>query len=71
MVEYKTFDFENVIKQPFNFQTRLNLHLFCDIQILLALFCLLPLLEVVNGLIKFVEGRYVFICDFVTIVKNC
>jgi hypothetical protein len=36
---------------------------------LMDLFCFLPLLEVVNALIKFVHGKDVFICDFVVVVK--
>jgi hypothetical protein len=35
----------------------------------LGLFCLLPLLEAVNALIKFAWRKDVFICAFVAIVK--
>jgi hypothetical protein len=35
-------------------QARLNLDLLCDIHTFLGLFCLLPLLEAINALIKFV-----------------
>jgi hypothetical protein len=52
-------------------QTRFNLDLLCDLHMLLGLSCLLPLLEVMHALIKFAQGRDIFICDFVTIVKNC
>jgi hypothetical protein len=32
---------------------------------------MLPLLEAINVLIKFTQGRDVFICDFVVAVKIC
>jgi hypothetical protein len=42
-------------------QARLNLNLLCDLHTLLALFYLLPLLEAINVLFKFVQGKDVFI----------
>jgi len=48
-------------------QARFNLAL-CDLH-MLGFFCLLPLLEAMNALIKFAQGRDVFICDFVAIIK--
>jgi hypothetical protein len=71
VVEYKTF----IVKMWHNIvyvvKAGLNLYLLCDLHMLMDLSCFLPLLEVVNALIKFVHGRYVFICDFVVIVKVC
>ncbi len=52
-------------------QARFNLNLLCDLHMLLGLSCLLPLLEIVHALIKFAQGRDIFICDFVAIVKIC
>ncbi len=52
-------------------QARLNLNLLCDLHTLPTLFYLLPLLEAINVLFKFVQGRDVFIRNFVTIVKIC
>jgi hypothetical protein len=46
-----------------------NLDLFCDLHMLMGMFCLLPLLESVNAIIKFAQRRDIFICDFVAIVK--
>jgi hypothetical protein len=46
-----------------------NLDLFCDLHMLMGMFCLLPLLESMNVLIKFAQGKDIFICDFVAIVK--
>ncbi len=63
MAKYKTF----IVKMSQNnisiVQTRLNLDLLSDFHIFL--FCLLPLLEVFNVLIKFTLERDVFIYDFV------
>jgi hypothetical protein len=52
-------------------QARLNLNLLCDIHTLLDLSYLLPLLGVVNILIKFAKRNNIFICNFVTIIKIC
>jgi hypothetical protein len=35
----------------------------------LGLFCLLPLSEVVNVLIKYAQGRDVFVCEFVATIN--
>jgi hypothetical protein len=37
---------------------------------LLGLFCLLPLLEAMNALIKFAQGRDTFIYGFVATIKS-
>ncbi len=50
-------------------QARFNFNLLCGLHILLGLSCLLRLLEAMNVLIKFVQGRDVFICDFVVTIK--
>ncbi len=71
MVEYKTLIVKMSQDNVLVVQTRFNLDLFCDLHMLLGLFCLLPLLEVVNALIKYVQGRDVFICDFVATIKIC
>lgn len=54
---------------PLIVQTRLNLDLLCDNHTLLTMSCVLPLLEAINALIKFVQRRHVFICDFVIVVQ--
>jgi hypothetical protein len=48
-----------------------NCDLLCDIGTLLALPCVLPLLECVNDLMKFAQSRDVFISDYVAAVKIC
>ena len=50
---------------------RLNCDLFCDIGTLLALPCVLPLLECVNDLMKFTQSMDVFILDYVAAIKIC
>jgi len=50
-------------------QVKLNLNLLCDLHTLLALSCLLSLLETISVLITFAQGRVVFICDFVAIMN--
>jgi hypothetical protein len=50
---------------------RVNLDLLCDVHMLLGLSCLLPLLEAINALIKFSQGKDVFMCDFMAIAKIC
>jgi hypothetical protein len=69
VVEYKTFIVKMWHDLVYVVKARLNLYLFCDLHMLMDLSCFLPLLEVVNALIKFVHKRDVFICDFVVIVK--
>jgi len=50
-------------------QGRLNIDFFCDIHTLLALYYLLPLLECINALMNFLQGRDVFIFDFMVVMK--
>jgi uncharacterized membrane protein len=57
IVEYKTLIMKMAQENPSIVQARLNLDLICDIHTLLDLSCLLPLLEVVNALLKFAKGR--------------
>ncbi len=40
-----------------------------DLDVLLSLVCILPILEIVHSLIKFSQGNDNFICDFVGVVK--
>jgi hypothetical protein len=43
--------------------------LYDDLDVLLSLACILPILEIVHSLIKFFQGNDNFICDFVSVVK--
>ncbi len=40
-----------------------NFELLCDVEILLSLVCLVPMLEIVNVLMKFTQLRDIFVCD--------
>ncbi len=53
MAEYKTFLVKMVLDNPTNQQAKQNYEHLCDLQILLGLACILPLLESVHALIKF------------------
>ncbi len=63
------FNYENVIRKPFNYSSKVEYWQFCDIHTLLVFSSLLSLLEVINALIKFSQGKDVIICDFVLDVK--
>jgi hypothetical protein len=67
--EYKTLIMEISQDNASIAQARFNLILFCDLPLLLGLSCLLPLLEAVNALIKFAQGRDIFICGNGSISK--
>ena len=51
--------------------TRHNYDLLCDIGTLLALPCLMPLLDCVNSLMKFAQSNHVFVSDYIVVVKIC
>jgi hypothetical protein len=54
-----------------NHQAKLNYEHLCDLQILLVLACILPLLESIHVLVKFAQMQNMFVCDLVAIVKVC
>lgn len=58
-------------KNPSIVQTSLNFDLLYNIHTLLVFFYLLLLLEFVNALIKFYQGKDVFILNFVATIKIC
>jgi hypothetical protein len=45
--------------------------LLCDVNLLVFLSCLLPMLEIIHPLIKFVQKWDVFVCDYVATIKIC
>jgi hypothetical protein len=69
MEEYKTLIVKMSQDNVFVAQAKLNLDLLCDLHRLLGLFCLLPLLEVVNALINFVQKMDVFIYKFIVVIR--
>ncbi len=46
-----------------------NLQYLCDIEMVMELACIMPLLESVHVFIKFVQACDTFVCDFVVDVK--
>jgi hypothetical protein len=69
-VEYKTLvvhmsnDLKHVVA------TKTNLEYLCNIEVVVRLMCIMPMLETIHALFKFVQAHDTFVCDFVTIV-NC
>jgi hypothetical protein len=51
--------------------TKLNLKLLCEIVILLSFAYFLPLLEIVHVLIKFLQYKDVFVCNYIATIKMC
>jgi hypothetical protein len=56
-------------KNPKNDTTSKNLSVLCDVELILGLPCLLPLLECVHKFIKIVQGRDIFVCNLVEAIK--
>jgi hypothetical protein len=54
-----------------NTQVAYNLELFCDLEVMMGFYIILPILEGLNDFIKFSQSRQCFIYDFVAIVKLC
>jgi predicted glycosyltransferase involved in capsule biosynthesis len=48
-----------------------NLELLCDVEVFLCLTYIIPMLEIVQGLSKFVQNWNIFICVFYDVVKEC
>jgi len=46
------------------------LDLLCDLKLVLNLPCILPMLEMVHTLIKYVQRQDVFICEFIDAMKS-
>jgi tryptophan synthase beta subunit len=47
-----------------------NFEYFCNIEVVVRLMCIMPMLEAIHAVIKFVQAHNTFVCDFV-IVVNC
>jgi hypothetical protein len=46
-----------------------NLNFLCDMEVIVGLPCLIPLLECFHGLIKITQGKNIFVWDFVEFLK--
>jgi len=57
------------VESPKNDIANKNLNVLCDVELILGLPCLLPLLECVHKFIKIVQGQDVFVCNLVEVVK--
>jgi len=51
--------------------TKTNFEYFCDIEMIMGLVCIMPMLKAFHALIKFAQACDTFVCDFVTNVKLC
>jgi hypothetical protein len=67
--EYQPLIVNMHVESPKNDTTSKNLSALCDMELILGLPCLLPLLECVHKLIKIVQGQDVFVCNLVEVVK--
>ncbi len=67
MAKYKTLIMKMSQDNVSIVQAMFNLDLFNDLH-MLGLFCLLPLLEAMNALIKFAQRRDIFICEVVVAI---
>jgi hypothetical protein len=48
-----------------------NLNFLCQLELILSLIAIFPLLDSVHTLIKFAQSCDVFMCDFINVVKIC
>jgi hypothetical protein len=56
---------------PFIMIAKHDFELFYDVNLLIYLSFLLPMLETIHVLIKFAQKKDVFVCDFITAIKIC
>ncbi len=62
------------LDSPTNTLVGSNLKLFCDVEIMLSLVCLVclvPMLKIVDALVKFAQLHDIFVCDFMVVMKIC
>jgi len=56
---------------PSIMSTKVNFELLCDVNLLIFLCCLLPMLEIIYALIKLAQKRDVLVCDYLSTIKIC
>jgi len=71
MFMYMPFVAKMVEDIPFIMIVKHNFELFYDVNLLISLSFLLPMLETIHVLIKFAQKKDVFVCDFITAIKIC
>jgi hypothetical protein len=69
MAKYRTLLVKMALDNPTNQQVKLNHENLCDLQVLLGLVCILPMLESVHALIKIAQMRDLYVCDLVATIK--
>ena len=71
LVQYFVLLFKMHLDAPTVHVAKKNFECLTDVQSILGLLCLLPLVEQLNQLIKFAQGRNIFVCDFVAALRVC
>jgi len=71
--EYKTLVLNMYKNVPIIQTIAQNLEFFCNLEVMLGLSCLMPMIERLNEFIKFSQSEctWCFVCDFVLIIKLC
>jgi hypothetical protein len=69
--EYKTLVVKMNDDATNNATISTNYELLCDVEIVMGLMCVLPMLEIMHNLNKLVQNKYIFILDFISTVKLC
>jgi hypothetical protein len=67
--EYKFIAMKMFEDLPINHVVATNYELLCDVEIVMGLTCVLPMLEEVQNLNKLAQNIDCFICDFVVVMK--
>ncbi len=70
---YKVLNFSDEDNDDMNMMVvaKTNMGYLCDIEIIMGLICIMPLLKAMHTLGKFVQGQNTFVCEFVTSIKIC
>ncbi len=70
LVEYKSLVVKMYMDAPKSKHAQDNLDFLCDLELVIGLPCILPMLEVVHTLIKYAQRWNVFICEFLDTMKS-
>jgi hypothetical protein len=71
MKEYHTLLLKMGLDAPIEVKVNVNSTHLVDVEVLLGLLCVFPLLEIVHNLVKFNQMRDTFSCDFIVTIKIC
>jgi hypothetical protein len=67
--EYKSHVVHMFEEQTTNVNGKSKLEILCNIETFISFTCILPMLEYVQFLFKFVQARYIFIWNFIEVIK--